>query len=315
MGNRNYPLLAAGVVITTLAVVLVLRAPSVEVAVPDSRLTATPLPVNSEHSTLAEAPPALRERLLHTLLHAAQRGAANAMDQGLTQLHWRESEWLADPQAGLARLQQQCERSLSRAFADQARPQDIQHLCQQQLRHSLAHQFSLSEDQASHFIAFSQANPQPLQQFQQRSPLNDFEQPLAFFESYWAEQDALYGTALAGQVFGPQREGIRFSQRFQAFLADAGDLTLSERLNWYEQQQQAFSQRYGHPLSTLSSDRSDDLNRLIALHELDPSDDPVQRRYELRRAALGEEKAKRRQQREQRQWASDGRLASPYALN
>ncbi|WP_430459891.1 hypothetical protein ACQUQU_11810 [Thalassolituus sp. LLYu03] len=328
MQTRYHTLLAVGVVSTALAVMLSLRAPKVEVATSHE-----PLPVaaatSQSPSALADAPPALRERLLHSLLRAAQRAAANATDSGLNQLHWRESEWLADPAAGLERLRLQCERSLGHAFsAQQAEAPteapteghngqdiqaDIRQLCDQQLRLSLAHQFGLSSEQASQFIAISRANPQPLNGFQARSPLSDFAQPLAFFDAYWAEQDALYGAEVAAKVFGPQRDGMRFNQRFQDFLSNAGTLPLSERLSWYQRQQNAFSQRHGQPLSALSSDASEDLNRLIALHELDPSDDPVQRRYELRRTVLGEDKASRWRTREQRQWQTDGQLARLYA--
>lgn len=315
MRSRYHTLLAAGVVASALTLLFSLRQPDVTVSVLQPPTTPASSTVQATSSALAEAPPALRERLLNTLLHAAQRSAANAMDQGLVQLHWRESEWLADPATGLTRLQQQCSRILAQALMEDAKAADIQQLCQAQSALSLASQFSLSEEQARHVIAVSLANPQQLQQFQQDSPLSGFSDPQAFFEAYWSGQDALYGAQLAEQIFGAQREGMRFEQRFQGFLRSAQTLTTEQRLSWYQQQQQAFRERYGQPLSALSSDQSDELNRLIALHELEASDDPVERRYQLRRALIGEEKASRWRQREQRQWQAEGQLPQLYAAD
>ncbi len=265
----------------------------------------------AEH-TLADAPASLRERLHQSLLRGAQQAAAQQLTQALNTLHWRESEWQANPAAGLERLQQRCQQQLSRAFKRSADDSGIQQWCEQQLLLSVAESQGLTHAQAKHFVTVSQENPQQLKQFQQRSPLSDFENPLPFFEQYWATQDALYGADISHKVFGAQRDGMRFNQRFQNFLTQAKNLSLKERLVWYGQQQQLFASQHRQPLSALSSDTTDEINRLIGLHELDPVADPVQRRYELRRAVLDEEKARRIRKREERQMRETGQLARLY---
>lgn len=265
----------------------------------------------SEHS-LADAPASLRERLHQSLLRGAQQAAAQQLTLALNTLHWRESEWLANPTAGLERLQQRCLQQLSRAFDSNPGDGDIQQLCEQQLLLSVAESQGLTLEQASRFIAISEQNPQPLKQFQQRSPLSDFENPLQFFEQFWATQDALYGTDISHKVFAAQRDGMRFNQRFQDFLTQAKNLPLEDRLAWYEQQQQQFASQHGQPLSALSSDAIDHVNRLISLYEAadtTSAEDRLQQRYQLRRQYLSEASAERWRQREERQLKESGDLA------
>ena len=285
-------------------------ADAANVASNDQQATSAQSP--SSGHTLAEAPASLRERLHQSLLRGAQQASAEQLTQALNTLRWTDSEWQADPAAGLQRIQQRCQQQLSRAFERNADDSDIQQLCEQQLLLSLAESQGLTLEQASRFIAISQENPQPLKQFQQRSPLSDFDNPLQFFEQYWASQDALFGTNISHKVFGAQRDGMRFNQRFQDFLAQAKNLPLKDRLTWYEQQQQQFASQHGQPLSVLSSDAIDHVNRLISLYEAGDSanaDDKLQQRYQLRRQYLSETSAERWRKREERQLNESGALA------
>lgn len=288
------------------------RTPLTQVGGDSVSLVTDPQSDASPEHTLADAPASLRERLHQSLLRGAQQAAARQLTQSLNTLHWHESEWQADPNAGLERLQQRCQQQLSRAFERNADASDIQQLCEQQLLLSLAESQGLTLEQASHFISLSRENPQPLKQFQQRSPLSDFDNPLQFFEQYWATQDALYGADISREVFGAQRDGMRFNQRFQDFLTQAKNLPLKDRLAWYEQQQQQFASQHGQPLSALSSDAIDHVNRLISLYEAGDAanaDDKLQQRYQLRRQYLSEASAERWRKREERQLKESGTLA------
>lgn len=265
----------------------------------------------SSGHTLAQAPASLREHLHQSLLRGAQQASAEQLTQALNTLRWSESEWQADPAAGLERLQQRCQQQLSRAFESNAGDGDIQQLCEQQLLLSLTESQGLTLEQASRFITISKQNPQPLKQFQQRSALSDFDNPLQFFEQYWATQDALYGTDISHKVFAAQRDGMRFNQRFQDFLTQAKNRPLKDRLAWYEQQQQQFARQHGRPLSALSSDAIDQVNRLISLYEAadaTSTEDRLQQRYQLRRQYLSEASAERWRLREERQLKESGNL-------
>ncbi|MAY15663.1 MAG: hypothetical protein CMI06_10030, partial [Oceanospirillaceae bacterium] len=104
----------------------------------------------------------------------------------------------------------------------------------------------------------------------------------------------------------------RFNQRFQDFLTQAKNLPLKDRLAWYEQQQQQFASQHGQPLSALSSDAIDHVNRLISLYEAGDAanaDDKLQQRYQLRRQYLSEASAERWRKREERQLKESGTLA------
>ena len=264
----------------------------------------TPLAA-AQHSD-AEIPGNADDLLRAGTLAASQQ----RLQQQLQQLIWQQSEWLVTPAKALQRLQRDCEARLQHSdlfdndlLHNDSLPNKLPD-CRQRLSAQLQQQWQLTEAQTETLMRYH--SELDFQQFTHDYPVTEFETPLAFFEAFWQQQDAVYGQQLSQTVFAPQRERLRFEHRTELFIETSG-ATADERLTWYQSQIEAYQQRFGQPPYV---EPRDHVNRLIALgeHPQMSPEQALQRRYQLRQQWLGEERAQRWHEREQQQLQTQGQL-------
>ncbi|WP_157729954.1 hypothetical protein [Bacterioplanes sanyensis] len=239
------------------------------------------------------------------LLHnAAQHAAEQRLTQQLEHLLWQESQWLVKPAASLQRLLADCQ--MRRQYNDISNHHDTAQndVCLALLQKRLQHDWAISDDHITALLQYHE--PADFELFSQQHSVADFDSPLAFFEAFWQQQDDVYGATVSQALFTPQRERLRLQHRIEEYI-ETSQAPSEQRLNWYQQQIDAYQQRFGKPPY---QETRDHVHRLIALQQ-DPqrSDaDELALRFQLRQQWLGADRAEQWQQREQQFLARNGQL-------